>query len=586
MYSAIKDLHQISKKYTFLFLVCLILTIFFSLAALVEPYIVGTIIDSIIATNQEQSIINGVLLLIFITFLRTIIKYLYMLGYENLSQNIIYELRQHLYLKLQTLDSNYYNKTKTGKILSRMTGDIEAIRHFYAWVIHTFLFNITIFVFALISMFVINHELALSFTIVVPFIIIFSKKLMQEGKPAFKKIREQYTKLNSVVQENISGNRVVKAYVNEQYEIEKFEIENQAYKDCNMAAAKVWEKYLPLLEGSAILYNLILILAGGLFVIYNKISIGELVTFSSFLWMINGPLRMLGWLINAGQDFATSYEKVKEFLQEKSEIKNMDKVLENKLLKGNIKFDNVSFKYENNPVLKNINFEVKHGQTVAIIGSTGSGKSTLTDLISRFYDVTAGTIYIDNIPITDLDLKTLRQSISASMQDVFLFSDTIEGNIAFGTPNATPKQIRFVSRIAGVEEFVYNFEENYNTIIGERGVGLSGGQKQRIALARALLQDFSVLILDDTTSALDMETEYKILTDLKKYNKQKTTLINVNRISAVKDADISLVLDKGEIIERGTHNELLNKKGYYYTVYSQQMGEFDNVKEMINLEKK
>ncbi len=311
-------------------------------------------------------------------------------------------------------------------------------------------------------------------------------------------------------------------------------------------------------------------------IINNKMTIGELVAFTKLLWMVNNPLRMVGWLINGTQKFVASFERVKELLDEESAIKEVKVPIKDSKIEGYVEFRNVTFDYEDGPVLKDISFEIEPGQSVAILGSTGSGKSTLISLLSRFYDTTeGGEILIDGIPITEYDKRTLRSNISVAMQDIFLFSDTIEGNISYGVPSATKKKIRLAAEIAGVNEFIYQFDENYNTVVGERGVGLSGGQRQRIALARAIIEDPSILVLDDTTSAVDMETEYKILKELKKINSARTTFIIAHRISSVKDADLILVMDEGRIIERGTHASLVEEEGYYYDVFTQQMGEFD-----------
>lgn len=315
-------------------------------------------------------------------------------------------------------------------------------------------------------------------------------------------------------------------------------------------------------------------------VIQHSMSVGSLVAFNRLLWMINNPLRMLGKIINDFQNFSASYEKIEEFMEEECELKPTENKLENPQIQGYVAFKDVSFRFEDQPVLKHIDFEVAPGQTVAILGATGSGKSSIINLISHFYDATEGEVLIDGFPITHYDHKTLRSSIAVAMQDIFLFSDSIEKNIAYGVPDFEEKEILWASHVAGVNEFIEQFEDGFDTIIGERGVGLSGGQKQRIALARAIILNPSILILDDTTSAVDIETEYFILTELKKINKLRTTFMIAHRISSVKDADLILVLDQGAIVERGTHQSLLEKQGYYYRIFTQQMGDFDPAKEV------
>ncbi len=580
MLKALKELNVYIKPYKRLYIIGGLITFIFALTALVDPYVTGMIIDAILSDNDQSFVIKGSLIIIGVTMFRTVFRYQFFMKFEELSQNIVYQLRKDLYKKLQSLDFTFFDRTPNGQIMSNMTGDIEAIRHFFAWITHVSLFHATVFIIAIIAMLVINPMLTALLVVIIPFIGILSLKLSRSVKPTFVNIRTQFSRLNTVVQENISGNRVVKAFAREPYEIEKFQKENVAFMERNLESAKVWETYLPALDAFAILFNVIVLFLGSILILRGQMSIGELVAFNRLLWMINNPLRMLGWLINGSQNFLASYERVRELLNEESRIMQKEVPVNKKEIKGYIEFKNVSFHYEDLPVLDDVSFSVEPGQTVALLGSTGSGKTTLTSLISRFYDATAGEIYIDNHPITDYDIQTLRSNISIAMQDIFLFSDTIEGNIAYGVPKARKKDIRLASEIAGVNEFIYQFEEDFDTIVGERGVGLSGGQRQRIALARALIQNPSILILDDTTSAVDMETEYKILTELKKVNEKRTTFIIAHRISSVKDADIILVMDNGKVIERGTHQELVEQKGYYYNVFTQQMGEFDDMRKV------
>jgi len=580
MLKALKELNVYIKPYKRLYIIGGLITFIFALTALVDPYVTGMIIDAILSDNDQSFVIKGSLIIIGVTMFRTVFRYQFFMKFEELSQNIVYQLRKDLYKKLQSLDFTFFDRTPNGQIMSNMTGDIEAIRHFFAWITHVSLFHATVFIIAIIAMLVINPMLTALLVVIIPFIGILSLKLSRSVKPTFVNIRTQFSRLNTVVQENISGNRVVKAFAREPYEIEKFQKENVAFMERNLESAKVWETYLPALDAFAILFNVIVLFLGSILILRGQMSIGELVAFNRLLWMINNPLRMLGWLINGSQNFLASYERVRELLNEESRIMQKEVPVNKKEIKGYIEFKNVSFHYEDLPVLDDVSFSVEPGQTVALLGSTGSGKTTLTSLISRFYDATAGEIYIDNHPITDYDIQTLRSNISIAMQDIFLFSDTIEGNIAYGVPKARKKDIRLASEIAGVNEFIYQFEEDFDTIVGERGVGLSGGQRQRIALARALIQNPSILILDDTTSAVDMETEYKILTELKKVNEKRTTFIIAHRISSVKDADIILVMDNGKVIERGTHQELVDQKGYYYNVFTQQMGEFDDMRKV------
>jgi ATP-binding cassette subfamily B protein len=304
-------------------------------------------------------------------------------------------------------------------------------------------------------------------------------------------------------------------------------------------------------------------------------TLGELVIFSSLIFALNNPMKVSGWLINDVQKFLASAEKIRNIMDMTPKIANSEAVVNSERIKGEIEFRNVSFCYGPDSVLEGIDFKVTPGQTVGIIGPTGSGKTTLVNLICRFYDCTSGEIIIDGNNVRLLDIKTLRESIGIAMQDIFLFSDTIEGNICYGLPNATIEQVQSAANVADAHGFITSLPDGYNTIVGERGVGLSGGQRQRISLARALLRNPSILILDDTTSSLDLETEKKIQGNLKGYNANKTTFIIAHRISSVKEADLILVIDKGKIVEQGKHEDLIKQKGYYHSVYVDQFGDFN-----------
>ncbi|MGE5607598.1 MAG: ABC transporter ATP-binding protein [Bacteroidota bacterium] len=554
----------------FLVLIC-------SALAMVNPNISGAIVDRVIIGKEYRLLMGFLAAMIGATLLRSVLRYTFQMNFENISQSLLFNIKVKIYSKLQHLDFDFFDKTRTGDIMNKLTGDTDMVRHFVAWVIYNVFENVTLFIFAIVMLFTINYRIAL---ILLPIALLsgyLNIKLSKEVKPTFFAIREQLSRLNSVVQENISGNRVVKAFAKERYEIEKFSRENNAYKERNIDSAKVWEKYLPVLDSMAGALVVVIILAGGIMVIKGSLTMGELVAFNSFVWAINNPMRMSGWLMNDIQRFSASGEKLMELLNTETRIKNAPLPIVKTRLEGSIEFRKVGFSYGTEEVLEDIDLKIEPGQTVAIIGPTGSGKSTLVNLIGRFYDCTSGELLIDGVDIRKLDLKSLRENIALAMQDIFLFSDTIEGNIAYGVPNAPLKDVEWAADAAKVSEFIHNFPEGYDTIIGERGVGLSGGQKQRIALARALLKNPSILILDDTTSSVDLETEQEIQQTLKSLAHGRTTLIIAHRISSVKNADQIVVLNNGHIIEEGKHNELLRKKGYYYSVFVNQYGDFDNI---------
>lgn len=545
-----------------------------SLLSVVYPIIGGKVIDDVIHQGKMNWLLPLLFIMIGTTVLRTIFRYTYQIMFERVGQNALFQIREDLYKKLQSLDFAFFNNTRVGDIMARMTGDTDAIRHFVSWVVYNILENACLFLFAIIVMMRIDWKLTLVLLIVTPFIAFFTIKMSKYAQPVFYEIRESFSRLNSMVEENISGNRVVKAFAREDYEIEKFKAHNEDFKQRNMDSAAVSKRYLPVLDSLAGILVVITLIYGGFLVIKGQMTLGDLVAFNGFLWMLNGPMRMSGWLINDAQRFIASSFKIRDMLGTETKIPiQAEKAAPE--LKGFVEFQNVSFYFEDDPdtaVLTDITFKASPGETVAILGETGSGKSTLVNLICRFYDPTAGVVLIDGVDARKWHVRELRNHIATVMQDIFLFSDTIEGNIAFGAPDATAEDVRRMARIADADHFIETMPERYDTIVGERGVGLSGGQKQRISLARALLKDPAILILDDTTSAVDMETEVKIQEELNKITHDKTTFIIAHRISSVKDADEILILDHGKIIERGTHESLLAAKGYYYDTYRKQLG--------------
>ncbi|MGG7199821.1 ABC transporter ATP-binding protein [Clostridium butyricum] len=574
--SSIKWVFTYVNKYKFRFYSAFVAALICSLMSMINPYLSGVIVDDVIMKNKSGILIYILGIMIFITGIKSVIRYTYQMVFEHVSQNVIFEIRQQMYEKLQELDLDYYNRTRTGDIMARMTGDMDAIRHFIAWVMYNIFENVTMFVFAIGTMFVINSQFTIFMFLLTPLVAYCAYKMTVKCNPIFYDIRERFSKLNTVVQENISGNRVVKAFAKEKYEISKFEERNKEYMDSNMDLAKVIQKYMPMLNALSNMFSVIMILVGGILIINEKLTMGELVIFNGLIWAINNPVNMVGWLINDVQRFLAASKKMRMLLGEQTKVANPKNGIKPIKIKGEIEFRNVNFEYGDEQVLKNVNFHVRPGQRVAIFGQTGSGKSTIINLIERFYDAQSGEVLIDGVDIKKYDLHALRRNISISMQDVFLFSNTIEDNIRYGIPDIDNSKISWAAEMSDADNFINKLADSYETIVGERGVGLSGGQKQRITLARSIIKDPSILILDDTTSALDVETEAAIQRNLKSIYKGKTTFIIAHRISSIKNSDLILVLDNGEIIESGTHEELINAHGHYYDVYKEQYGEYIN----------
>lgn len=571
---SLKWIFSYLKKYKFKYLFALLLVLFTSAINMVNPFISGRIVDKVLGENQTNLLIPLILTMIAIIVFKGFITYAYQMILEKISQRILFKIRTDLYEKLLELDVNFYSKVKTGDLMARMTGDTDAIRHFVAWVVYNILSSVTTFAFAIISMMYVNATLTIFMLFVSPLIGFFTFKMSKEISPTFHNIREAYSRLNSVVQENISGNRVVRAFGRETFEIDKFNVENKNYRDRNLDTIKVTRKYIPKLEFLSNSLSVVMILVGGVLVVTNKITLGELVIFNSLLWALNNPMRMCGYLINDTQRFIASSAKIIELLRTESNIKNNEETINLNKFKGDISFKNVSLDIDGRRVINNVSFEVKAGQTIGLVGHTGAGKSLIIDLLSRFYDATEGEIFIDGINIKDMDLDILRGNVAIAMQDIFLFSDTVKDNIAFSNPRASFPEVKRIAKKAQAHDFIKKLDEGYETIIGERGVGLSGGQKQRVSLARAMMKNASIFVLDDVTSAVDMETEKKIQHELKNMEEKKTTFIIAHRISSLKQADLILVLDNGEIVESGTHGELINAHGHYYEVYKEQYGEY------------
>lgn len=561
------------KKYIKLIILGVLLATALAGLSIVNPYISGIIVDDVVIAGNYDLLPRLILCLLLVTLITSVFRFLYQLVFETASQGTLYDMRSKVYRKLLEEDFAFYNKKRTGDLMSRQTGDMEAIRHFIAFDIYAVYQNVLMFLFALLMIFTVNVRLALCMLVVLPFTALSTYRQSREVRPAFQRNRNCFSSLNAFVQENVSGNRVVKAFAKEEFEKEKFQIENDKFRDAQINASRVWMKYVPIFEILAYALTIVLMLYGGYMVVQGEITLGDLVKVNGYLWMLNNPLRMAGWWVNDIQNFLTSVEKIYATYSEEPKVHSPRTGGIFEKIRGDVEFKDVSYRADDEDIVTDISFKVKAGQTVGIIGSTGAGKSTLMNLLCRFYDTTSGQVLVDGMDVRDMDLYNLRDNIGMAMQDVFLFSDTIEGNIAYGRPNCSFEEVKHAAIMADANHFINALPDGYDTIVGERGVGLSGGQKQRISLARALLKDPAILILDDTTSAVDMETESYIQTQLKTINNSCTIFIIAYRISSIKDADLILVMDNGRIIEHGTHDSLLTQGGYYAKAFRNQYGE-------------
>ncbi len=545
------------------------------------PYLQQVFVDDGVMAGNNNVIIKVLIGISIITIIKAILGYGKEFLYDVLSVKVHQDIKNDLFNHIQKLEFKYFDDMNTGELMSRIGEDAENIWQTIGFGLRLFIENVIYFVVSTIILFKLNFELAIAcFIIMIPIGFIAMKLESKFGK-CYEEISDQTAKINTTAQENIAGVRLVKAFSREKYEINKFLKMNRNYYNLNMKQGKIIGDYFPPIEFLTNISLVIMIVLGGFLVMEGDITVGVLVAFSGYIWNLIWPMRMLGELIDLLSRNTASAKKIFEIMDREPEIKSKKESYKSDSIKGDIVFDNVSFKYNDEYVLKNINLDIKAGSTVAIMGTTGSGKSTLINLIGRYYEVTNGNIRIDNVDIRDYNLDFLRKNMAIVPQDTFLFSDSIINNIKFSNDNAEYEEVRNAASLSCALEFIDGLDDGLYTEIGERGMGLSGGQKQRISITRALVRKSKILILDDSTSALDMETEHQLLKNLLKREEKSTTFIIAHRISAVKNADIILYLENGEIKEKGTHEELLRLKGKYFDIYCNQFKDFNEIVEEV-----
>lgn len=538
-----------------------------------NPYYVGEIIDRVIMNGEMAYLRTALVALAVITIGRAVLGYVKEYMFDLSSSRVIVDLRKKLFDHIQKLSFAFFDKNNTGELMSRIKEDTENIMHAICYGISLLVEQIIYFGVAAVILFMINWKLALISLVTMPLIEYVVFRLERQAGRLYEKISDQRAELNMTAQENIAGVRVVKAFGREKYEILKFLKKNEENFRINYDLVKSMAKYNPLIEFLSNIVIVIVITAGGYLVIGEEMTLGTLVAFSNYIWMLIWPLRMMGWLVTIVAQCIASVKKINKLFDEEPDIKNSPELKIPEKICGHVEFRDVCFDYDGVRVLKDINIDARPGSTIAIMGMTGAGKSSLMNLIGRYYDCSSGSVYFDGIDVKEMDLHTLRKNVAVVMQDTFLFSDTIEENIKFGAGEVSDEVFTAACRDAMVEEFVSQMPDGYQTVIGERGVGLSGGQKQRISIARALVRDAAVLLMDDSTSALDMETEYAIQKALER-RKGFTCFIIAHRISAVKNADEILYFEDGRIVERGSHEELLSLRGRYYETYREQYRDY------------
>ena len=558
-------------------------TVIYNVMQLTVPFISGKLIDTFLtgedaAENLEtkMDLFYGLIIaMVGLTLLRVIIVYADCMAYEFVSQKALFRIRNFLFDKIQRQDMTFYSTYRTGDLMTRVTGDLDAVRHMIAWVVRVLIECFALYATAAIFFFTVNWKMALSLLAVSPFVFLVIVKFKKAVAPKHAELRERLAGMNTVAQENIAGNRVVKAFAREQYEMDKFDEANAAYRDTNKETGLVWIKFYPYAESFANMMQIVMLLVGGLFLINGGMTMGDYVAISGLIWAIANPMRMMGNIMNEFQRFHAASYKVMEIYYSEPGIKDAeDAIPVAGRLEGEITFDHVSFRYPDGkyPVLEDVSFTVSPGQTVAIMGETGCGKTSLIQLIPRFFEPTEGEVRVDGVPVQKYKLEGLRKNIGLATQDVLLYSESIEGNIAYGDPLIRKEEVIRFARYSAAHGFISEMPDGYETIVGERGVGLSGGQKQRLSLARALAVRPSILILDDTTSAVDLETERQIQESLRHLDFSATKLIIAQRVSTAKIADRIIILKDGRILEEGNHEELVARGGYYAELVQLQEG--------------
>ncbi|RUT36021.1 ABC transporter ATP-binding protein [Paenibacillus zeisoli] len=575
--NVLRQLHVYYREKNHLLILSILCLAAATALGLVYPNLLRKLIDDVIAPRNYSEAPYLALTALSVIIVKAFMQFLSGFFGGRLGNYLAYRLRNACYEKLQFLSFRYYDTAKTGDLMSRLTGDLEAIRLFIGFGFAQLLNLFFMVSFGAVMMMSMNWELTVLTLITMPFLVLVAWKFESKIHPAFQEMRLALSSLTTSVQENITGVRTVKSFAREPYEVEKFSERNERYKSNQIFAALLWSRYFPVMELLASVSVAILLGVGGTLVIHKSLSLGELVAFFGLIWFIIGPLWGLGFHINNYTQSKASGERVLEILNQPIDVQDDEHalMLPGEQVKGHIVFDHVTFAYGNKmPAVTDINFEAKPGAVIGFLGGTGSGKSTIIQLLMRAYDIDEGSITLDGTDIRKIKVRQLREQISTVFQETFLFSSSIRNNIAYGIQDVSMDEIIRAAQLAKAHDFIMELPEGYDTVVGERGMGLSGGQKQRIAIARALLKNPKILILDDATSAVDMETEHEIQTGFQEVMRGRTTFIIAHRISSLRHADLILVMDQGRVVQQGRHNELIHTSGPYQDVFRIQYADY------------